>query len=77
MISGDTLPFNDTFTYLHSFYSHKHSLMGNKKGDWDAEASFIQHFKIPIMSGSYWAEKNGPFLWKAYGYGQRHKYIKR
>lgn len=23
MISGDTLPFNDTFTYLHSFYSHK------------------------------------------------------
>ena len=31
--------------------------MGNKKGDWDAEASFIQHFKIPIMSGSCWAEK--------------------
>ena len=22
-------------------------------------------------------KKNGPFLWKTYGYGQRHKYIKR
>ena len=67
MITGDTLPFNDTFTYLHSLYSHNGSLMGIRK-ETDMQKfhsfvhSFIQHLKIPVISGSYRAENDGLFL---------------
>lgn len=65
VITGDTLPFNGTFTYLHLFSSHNGSSLGDKKGNLRCRKfihSFTQHLKIPIMSGTYTTEKDGLFL---------------